>query len=162
MGASHHEANRNQRVFAFVVLIGAPVGDAAVVEMHQRPGPAGNPEGQPLAHLLSHRPLGEAQRLDRTADVLERIHLLGWCAQVDACHPRGLPHQVQQPRLMDQIAATIVPEIQPPDQQGVVGQINHRPRSVELENLALTRLTEGRGSSFAAGGGGHGDVGDWV
>ena len=60
---------------------------------------------------------------------------------------------------MDLIAATVIPEIQPPDQQGVVGQIHHCSRAIELQYLALTRLAEGRGSCFAASGGRHGVVG---
>ena len=60
---------------------------------------------------------------------------------------------------MDQIAATVVPVIQPPDQQGVIGQIHHRPGAIELQHLALSRLPEGRGGSLATRGGGHGLVG---
>ena len=54
MGAGHHKANRNQRELAFIVLVRAPVRDAAIVEMDQGPGTAGNPESHPLTHLLSN------------------------------------------------------------------------------------------------------------
>jgi hypothetical protein len=33
---------------------------------------------------------------------------------------------------MDLIAATVIPEIQTPDQQGVVGQIHHGSGAIEL------------------------------
>ena len=149
VGASHYEANRHEGVLpAVVVFEPFPVIDATIAVVHERAGTERAPVNEALGDLLGEGPLGEAQGLDRAAGLAEGLGGAGRRAQLDMPHARGGAHQLQQPRLINNVAAFGVPVIEATDHHGIAGQVDHGAGAVELLHLALADLPD-RGDAAA-------------
>ena len=146
--ASHHEANRHEGVLpAVIVLEPLPVIDATIAVVHKRAGTERAPVNEALGDLLGEGPLGEAQGLDRAAGLAEGLGGARRRAQLDMPHARGGAHQLQQPRLINNVAALGVPVIEATDHHGIAGQVDHGAGAVELLHLALADLPDRRNAA---------------